>query len=578
MVRLRTSARGLPSGPLDAASVSLSGVPPVLLALSPLLLFVVARPSGGTGRPADAASAVTATIDATSNYGTWEGWGVSLAWWAAAFGSSREDLVDVLFTRNYTAVESQSLPGLGLNIVRYNAGASSWNSYNGSQMVVSPYMISGRQMNGLWVDGASSDPTSQSWNWTADANQVALLQAAVARGADTVELFSNSPMWWMCSNHNPSGANLGIDNLGSANYNQHAVYLATIASYAAQNWGVSFSSMDAFNEPLGFWSGLVGTQEGCHFEIATQAAMIKQLRSELDSRDLSGVIISAPDSNTYDQALQALNSLGSEAVSTIGRVNVHGYQYGGGNRDGLRAAAAANGLKVWSSEYSEGDTTGASLVRNLMLDLNALRPVAWVYWQAVDSVTGWGLLAGSIGTGGATIRSPAPQKFFALALFTRHIRPGMRMLAGGADNVVAAYDSAARRLVVVAVNWGDAQVLSFDISGFSTPGVDGALVRRWATLVGSDGGGDQYTPYNDTYISLTQFSTTFGANVSMAFEIENVSRGVYSARLRCTGCAWDGRGLEAAASSTEIVMHCSHNIDGCGRRLRALLLLDRRFG
>jgi galactan endo-1,6-beta-galactosidase len=40
---------------------------------------------------------LTTTIDAKSNFGTWEGWGTSLAWWVQAFGT-RDDLADIFFT------------------------------------------------------------------------------------------------------------------------------------------------------------------------------------------------------------------------------------------------------------------------------------------------------------------------------------------------------------------------------------------------------------------------------------------------------------------------------------------------
>ncbi|KAJ1555699.1 hypothetical protein HK405_014424 [Cladochytrium tenue] len=468
-----------------------------------------------TGAAADS----TSTIDATSNYGTWEGWGVSLAWWAAAFGT-RTDLADVFFTTKTTTLGSQSLPGLGFTVARYNAGACSWNSYQGSSMVVSPDMIASRQMHGFWLDWASTDTTSSSWNWTADANQVAMMRAAVARGVNKLELFSNSPMWWMCVNHNPSGSNDGSsDNLQSWNYQQHAVYLASVAAYAAKNWGVSFTSVEPFNEPSAdWWNGQTGTQEGCHFDVATQAAVIPYMRSELDSRGLTGVIVSASDENTYDEAKATFASLGSTAVAKLGRVNVHGYQYGSGSRDGLYAEVAAAGLALWNSEYGEDDATGAELASNLILDLIWLHPTAWVYWQALDG-SGWGLVDGD---NDAKTVGAASQKYFVLALFTRHILPGMRILGGGSDNVVAAYDATAHRLAIVAVNWGSAQYINFDLSGFSTPGTSGALVRRWSTLIGTTGAGDQYVARNDTYLSGSKFWSYFATNMAMAFEVDNV--------------------------------------------------------
>ena len=43
-------------------------------------------------------------------------------------------------------------------------------------------------------------------------------------------------MWWMCLNHNPSGAAGGANNLQSWNYAQHAYHLGLISAqeFAAQ--------------------------------------------------------------------------------------------------------------------------------------------------------------------------------------------------------------------------------------------------------------------------------------------------------------------------------------------------------
>lgn len=195
----------------------------------------------------------TYTIDASSDWGTWEGWGVSLAWWAKAFGD-RDDLADIFFSLDTTTLGSQSLPGLGFNIARYNAGACSNNTYSDTSMVESPNMIPSRQVDGYWWDWASGDPGSMSWHWDVDANQRAMLAKAMERGANHLELFSNSPMWWMLSNKNPSGADDGSsDNLQAWNHANHSQYLAGIALYAKNNWGVTFESVEPFNEPSASW-------------------------------------------------------------------------------------------------------------------------------------------------------------------------------------------------------------------------------------------------------------------------------------------------------------------------------------
>ncbi|KAK4159048.1 glycoside hydrolase family 30 protein [Cladorrhinum sp. PSN259] len=458
---------------------------------------------------------LTTVIDAKSNRGTWEGWGTSLAWWAAAFGN-RDDLADIFFTTKTVNFQGQSLPGLGFNIARYNAGASSWNSYNGSKMVVSPKIIPSRQIEGFWQDWGNSNPSSSSWKWSVDANQRSMLSKARDRGANILELFSNSPMWWMCKNHNPSGSDDGSsDNLQSWNYQQHAIYLATVAKYAADNWNIRFQSVAPFNEPSAkWWNGKSGTQEGCHFDASTQATVLGFLGTELSSRGLSS-FISASDESYYDEAVTTFNRISSSVMGAVSRINVHGYQYGDGRRDALYSAVSKAGKKLWQSEYGEGDATGQRLVSNLLLDMRWLQPTAWVYWQVLDG-GGWGLIDAD---NDKKTMGSANQKYFILAQFARHIRPGMRILDSGSDYTIAAYDAAAKKLVLVAVNWGDAQYINFDLSKFGTPGVNGAVVKRWTTQIGS---GSRYVERSDTQLSGTKFWSNFEKNMVQTFEVTGV--------------------------------------------------------
>ena len=113
--------------------------------------------------------------------------------WGKVFGN-RSDVADTLFTLNDVTIGDNTLPGLGLNIVRYNAGACSWNNIENTQMVESPNIIPSRQIEGFWLDWYNSNVSSSSWDWSVDANQRSMLEASKSRGANKFELFSNSPM------------------------------------------------------------------------------------------------------------------------------------------------------------------------------------------------------------------------------------------------------------------------------------------------------------------------------------------------------------------------------------------------
>ncbi|HTI98052.1 MAG TPA: glycoside hydrolase [Dongiaceae bacterium] len=461
--------------------------------------------------PVAARADYTITPQPQITWGVWEGWGTSLCWWANVFGP-RADLADLLFTTNAVTLNDQTLPGLGLNIVRYNAGACTSNAVNGATLQASPHIPAYKQIAGYWRDGVSSDPTSASWDWTADANQRAMLLQAKARGADRFELFSNSPLWWQCRNHNPSGATPATDdNLPPENYRQHAIYLATVARYARDHWGITFNSVEPFNEPSADWWPSTGGQEGCHFGTTAQAAVLRDLRAELDQRGLPTMHIAASDESLYDQALATWKAFNARTKALVDRVNVHGYQYEKGRRDAVYAAVA--GKPLWNSEYGDPDVAGAKLAANLNLDFHWLHPTAWCYWQPLDAAPNWSLLTADFTTGALGTANP---KYYVLAQYTRHIRPGMTIIASGDSHSVAAYDAAGHKLVLVTCNAGAAQTLTCKLTQCS---VAAGPVHCWTTATGP---GPKYEPGPDLIVTRRTFSAAVPAGSVTTFEIENV--------------------------------------------------------
>jgi len=363
------------------------------------------------------------------------------------------------------------IPGLGLNIVRYNAGACGWNQIDNVSMVTLANRKPSREMEGFWMDNASDDPSSSSWDWAVDANQRKMLLMARDRGSDIFELFSNSPMWWMLRNRNPSGgAGFGEENLLPGHEALHAKYLATVAEYAENNWNITFRSISPFNEPsLLAWAEdfEYNTQEGCNFNASSQTAVIKGLRQELQERGL-GTAIHASDENTIDQAFESWTAVPDRYRILVDGVNVHGYrdeQGAGADRASAlyKDAYRHYGKSLWLSEYGGDDTDGLTTARHLLSDLDRLRPSAWVYWQVLDQ-GGWGLIRADIDN--RTVEGVSP-KHFVLAQFTRHIRPGMIMLDGGGTETAAAYDEEGKKLVIVALNGKPTpRTLRLDITGF----------------------------------------------------------------------------------------------------------------
>ncbi|MFK4116475.1 glycoside hydrolase [Streptomyces longwoodensis] len=474
---------------------------------------------GGALATGTARADATVPVNPALSYGNWEGWGTSLAWWANVFGA-RDDFADLFFTTRSVTYDGTSLPGLGLNIARYNLGACSWNSVGGTTMAVSPDIPAFKQIEGYWQDWNNEDPASSAWDWTADATQRAMLVKATARGA-TSELFANSPMWWMCLNHNPSGAADGGTNLQPWNHRQHASHLAAVALYAKSHWGVDFATVEPFNEPSSSWWTATGTQEGCHLDSTVQAAVLPYLRSELDKRGLTSTRIAASDETSYDLARTTWNSFSATTKGYVDRVNVHGYQGSGGRRDLLYTDVVTTARKaLWNSETGDGDGTGYTLAFNLLYDFRWLHPTAWVYWQVMDPSAGWATIAYDE----RTLQPTTVQtKYYVMAQFSRHVRPGMRILDTGVSNAVAAYDGGGRRLVIVALNTSaSSQTLTFDLSRFTTvTGGPGGLVPRWTTV--TTGGGDLYRARSDTYLSGKTLSVPFPAKAVQTLQVDGVT-------------------------------------------------------
>ena len=109
-------------------------------------------------QPGDAGEPVTSCVlDPEKSQGVWDGWGASLCWFANVFGD-RDDVAAMLFSTQNVQLDDQSLPGLGLNIVRYNAGACSTNAVDGQEIVLSRAIPGWKQIEGFWLDGKSEDP------------------------------------------------------------------------------------------------------------------------------------------------------------------------------------------------------------------------------------------------------------------------------------------------------------------------------------------------------------------------------------------------------------------------------------
>ena len=429
------------------------------------------------------------TVDPSRSWGPWDGWGSSLAWWGRAIGGSgnADSYADLIYTTGNIRIAGKYYPGLGFNIVRYNVGGGGINQHLERKSPRNPWH---RDMHSYWQEPENADPHGNGWNWELDASQRSMMLMAKLRGANRFEMFSDSPPWWMNKNRSTAGSDTGEDCLDPAHYDQFVEYLAVVAKYAREHWAVNFESIEPFNEPSAEWWKFPGTQEGCHFDVATQRTVIPKLRNALDVAGLGKVLIATSDENSIDVALDTWNKFDNSTHSLVGALNVHGYFSGthtnrGANMPLLREATGGS-RRLWMSEYGDDDSSGLKMAQSILQDIRRLRPTAWIYWQPVEpELSGWGLINATYienpDDGMRAISTPLARinrKFFVLGQFTRYIREGFQMIDVDEQNSIAAYNSKAHQLVIITLNEQDARWVRYDLSRFSRIG---STVTRIAT-------------------------------------------------------------------------------------------------
>ncbi|HEY8942782.1 MAG TPA: glycoside hydrolase, partial [Polyangiaceae bacterium] len=442
---------------------------------------------GGAGAaacvPAEKTDAATnVRVDAAKRYQVFEGWGTSLCWFGNVVGGFQE--------ANRTAIADRLFDpakGLGLNVVRYNIGGGDAPSHD--------HMGAGKEMPVFKASATSA------YDWNADANQVWMLNAARSRipaGQFIAEAFSNSPPYWMTVSGCSSGATDGGNNLKSDQYDDFAEFLSEVVLHFKNTHGISFRTLEPFNEPASDWWKAQGAQEGCGFDRASQSQLIGLVRSSLDAKGLTGVGIAASDETSIDLAVDTYNALTPAARAQVVQINTHAYS--GSKRAELLALATRDNKRIWSSEidgsgapapfdvypHNHSDIVpGLDLANRITRDLKELRSHAWVFWQAVENEQAqvslnknWGLLHTDF-TGGDQA-ALVTKKYHAFSQYTRAIRPGYQQLDIGHTEAVAFFGSGT--LVIVQRNAANSDAtFTYDLGSFASVGAQATVHRTSAS-------------------------------------------------------------------------------------------------
>ena len=401
-------------------------------------------------------------VDPGKKYQVFEGWGSSLCWWAVKAGAWSEENRSKLI-----GAIADPDTGLGYTIFRYNIGGGDQPGHN--------HLDKGD--GGANVPGYK--PTEKGdYDWTADPYQRTIALELAKRVKDPIfEAFSNSPPWWMTKSGCVSGSSDGSDNLKSDYFDDFADYLSEVALHFKTEWGITFRTVEPFNEPSAGWWKANGGQEGCGFK-NNQSQMIVELGKALQKKGLfPETSVSAADETNIGTALSQFNGYSKEALSYMFQVNTHSYS-GGDSRAKLFNAAFAKDKKVWQSETGplskSGDEHIALWMANVIIqDLRDMKANAWVDWQLGDPAENWRSFA--MDHRKQTFTPNA--RFYMHAAFSRYIRPGSRIIDSDNGNTLAALrpDGA---LVLVVRNSGSSDVrYSFDLTGFDKIGSTAKVVR-----------------------------------------------------------------------------------------------------
>jgi O-glycosyl hydrolase len=454
----------------------------------PVVLAQAVVVSGHTEAAAAGPDVIPITKDGAYRFG---GWGVSLAWWANTIGGWSSAARGPIETALFGLPDANHQHGLGLNVIRYNIGASPATSTGTGPPTVStgvlPDNCRGFQAGGAVpvVKSSANAPVDLS----RDGNQVQLLTeasklVAAANGVPPVlEAFANSPPWWMTETKCPqgNGNKIGsvpvnwVNNLSDTNYRAYADFLIDVLK-AFRDRGINFGTIDPFNEPGNAWlQQLKGdsNQEGAHFDPPAQNNFLPFICHRLNDPAFGlNTRVASPDGFrpgemdkfNVESTIDDYNHYSDENRQCLANVNTHMYwskvtighgldlqPYNGTQRRALAALIRDNNSRLktftqlWMSEFGNGGSAndlgaGLTLSGQIAKDLQYLRPTVWSYWQAAEPQNGWGLfevpnsnltesaLANNFPNQIQSNTVTPTRRFFALEQYSRFIRPAFRVL------------------------------------------------------------------------------------------------------------------------------------------------------
>ena len=387
-----------------------------------------------------------------------DGWGVSLCWWAGQCGKWSDQHIDEI-------VDWMVSPtGLNYSHFRYNIGGGDdpANAHCDQH-----HMGRGKGLRAE-MEGFK-DFSGDDYHWDRDAAQRKIMLKIKEKRPDAVfEAFSNSCPYYMtysgCVSGNTDG---GKDNLKPEYYEEFAHYLVDVCKHYKEEYGIEFKTLEPFNESVtNFWYAN-GPQEGCHFDYQSQIKFVRVLEPILRASGLN-TVISASDETNIGLSVEGFKQFKNAGVlSKVGQWNTH--TYSGNNADRARLALLAHQSKMplWMSETGSGGNGiggNLALAQRLFDDMRYIQPEAWIDWQYMEEANDqWCTIQGSF----ANQTYKKVKNYYVRQHCTRFIRRGYDIITSPCSQSLCAVNANRDTLVVVLLNEGAKAMHNIDLSLFT---------------------------------------------------------------------------------------------------------------
>lgn len=386
-----------------------------------------------------------------------DGWGVSLCWWAAQCGKWEDAKIDEIIDWLVSPT------GLNYSHFRYNIGGGDDPQNQNCDL---HHMGWGKGLRAE-MEGFK-DFSGDEYHWERDAAQRKIMLKIKEKRPDAVfEAFSNSCPYYMtysgCVAGNKDG---GKDNLKPEYYEEFAHYLVDVCKHYKEDYGIEFKTLEPFNESVTNYWYANGGQEGCHFDYQSQINFIKVLAPILKESGLS-TVISAADETSVGQAVQGLKKyIEADVDKYIGQWNTHTYSGNNSERAQFSFLAHQTGKPLWMSEVGAGGNGiggNLALAQKLFDDMRYIQPEAWIDWQYMEEANDqWCTIRGNF----ANQTYSKVKNYYVRQQCSRFIKRGYDIIASPCPQSLAAINPDRDTLVIVAINEGFNTIHNIDLSLF----------------------------------------------------------------------------------------------------------------